>query len=116
MATTISFQGDKEFLRVMEQAIKQAPNVAEKVIKNHTEKGKRKAQQLSPVDTWYMHDSIFTFYEPMAGFIHSPAAYSGYVEYGTRYMYAQPFMRPMMEWLQPKLKKDLTDAVKGVLR
>ena len=112
----IRFEGDDEFDRLLEKAIKESESTVDAVVKNNTERTKRKAKQLAPVDTWFMHDSIYTSYEPLTGFIHSPASYSGYVEFGTRYMSAQPFIRPALEWMKPKYEKDLRDVIRGTLR
>jgi len=38
--------------------------------------------------------------------------YAGYVEYGTRKMKAQPFMRPAIEFYKPELSKVLRQIVK----
>lgn len=37
--------------------------------------------------------------------------YAGYVEYGTRYMDAQPYMRPAFESVEPQFKKDIKRIV-----
>ena len=116
MAGLINFEGADEFDRMLEQAFKQAPKVAEKVIKNNTEKGMAKAKRLAPRDTWFLHDNIYTEYKPLSGYVHSPASYSGYLEFSTRFMAAQPFMRPMMQWLAPQFERDMKDAMEGTLR
>ena len=116
MANLIKFEGADEFDRLLEQAFKQAPKVAEKVIKNNTEKGMAKAKRLAPRDTWFLHDNIYTEYKPLSGYVHSPASYSGYLEFSTRFMAAQPFMRPMMQWLAPQFERDMKDAMEGTLR
>ena len=116
MAGLIKFEGADKFDRMLEQAFKQAPDVAKKVIKNSTVKGMAKAKRLAPRDTWFLHDSIYTEYKSLSGYVHSPASYSGYQEFGSRYMSAQPFMRPMMQWLAPQFERDMKDAMEGTLR
>ena len=37
--------------------------------------------------------------------------YADYVEYGTRYMNAQPYMRPAFEEVEPQFKKDIKRIV-----
>ncbi|WP_373761256.1 HK97-gp10 family putative phage morphogenesis protein [Jeotgalibaca porci] len=112
----IRFEGADEFEGILSKAFKQAPDIANKVIKNTTEKGMAKAKRLAPRDTWFLHDNIYTEYKPLSGYVHSPASYSGYQEFGTRYMSAQPFMRPMMQWLAPQFERDMKDAMEGTLR
>ena len=116
MAGLIKFEGADEFDRLLEQAFKQAPKVSEKAIKNNTEKGMAKAKRLAPRDTWFLHDNIYTEYKPLSGYVHSPASYSGYLEFSTRFMAAQPFMRPMMQWLAPQFERDMKVAMEGTLR
>ncbi|MBH9580882.1 hypothetical protein DOS62_06665 [Staphylococcus felis] len=43
----------------------------------------------------------------------SNAAYSGFLEFGTRYMEAEPFMWPTYIKIQGTLKKDLEELVNG---
>ena len=116
MAGLIKFEGADEFEGLLSKAFKQAPNIANKVVKNTTEKGMAKAKRLAPRDTRFLHDNIYTEYKPLSGYVHSPASYSGYQEYGTRYMSAQPFMRPMMQWLAPQFERDIKAAMEGTLR
>lgn len=42
----------------------------------------------------------------------SSVEYSGYVEYGTRYMEAQPYMHPAFKEVEPEFKRDLDKLVK----
>lgn len=116
MAGLIKFEGADEFEGLLSKAFKQAPNIANKVVKNTTEKGMAKAKRLAPRDTRFLHDNIYTEYKAVSGYVHSPASYSGYQEFGTRYMSAQPFMRPMMQWLAPQFERDMKDAMEGTLR
>jgi len=116
LAGLIKFEGADKFEGLLSKAFEQAPNIANKVVKNTTEKGMAKAKRLAPRDTWFLHDNIYTEYKPLSGYVHSPASYSGYQEYGTRYMSAQPFMRPMVQWLAPQFERDMKDAMEGILR
>lgn len=116
MAGLIKFEGADEFEGLLSKAFKQAPNIANKIVKNTTEKGMAKAKRLAPRATRFLHDNIYTEYKPLSGYVHSPASYSGYQEYGTRYMSAQPFMRPTMQWLAPQFERDMKDAMEGALR
>lgn len=45
--------------------------------------------------------------------ITSNAGYSGFLEYGTRYMEAEPFMWPMYVQIQKELVKDLKELLEG---
>lgn len=77
MGKMIQFEGDDKFIATLEKAIAESERTVDAVIKNNAERTMRKAKQLAPVDTWFMHDTIYTEYAPLTGFIHSPASYSG---------------------------------------
>lgn len=56
------------------------------------------AKQLAPVDTGNLRASIGALREgPNSWMVRAGAHYAIYVEMGTRYMAAQPFMRPAVE-------------------
>jgi len=63
------------------------------------------AKSLAAVRTGYMRDSVFhDIVESDLGFVFGAKAnYSGYVEFGTRFMRAQPFIRPALDANQQKL-------------
>lgn len=106
--------GTRELSGVIASARRNAPKQTVQVIKNNAEEIKNTARKLAAVDTWFMHDSIYTRHMGMMSIIHSPAPYSGYVENGTRHMMAQPFMFPAVEQQQAKFQKDLQDVMDGV--
>ena len=106
--------GVTELKGVIASARRNAPRQTVQVVKNNAEEIKKTAKKLAPTDTWFMHDSIYTRHTGMMSIIHSPAPYSGYVENGTRFMGAQPFMYPAVEQQQAKFQKDLQDVMDGV--
>lgn len=114
MNVTVKWEGDKELKRAFEIAYAKAPKVVQAVIKNNGEKMQGRAKALAPVDTWFMHDSIDSYYQGGVAYVHSRAMYSGFLEYGTRKMSAQPFMRPAFEWVKPQFGKDIKDAARGM--
>lgn len=74
------------------------------------------AQSVAPVDTGYMRSHIMlhtTRYPEVT--IESEADYSGYVEFGTRYMSAQPFMRPAYEQSRLPSIQRLEDRIANAL-
>lgn len=112
----VSFQGLKEmqtFSRVMPKRLERE---ADAVTKNTGEEGRMRAKKYAPVDTWFMHDSIFTFHRFLYAEVHSTASYSGYVNYGTRYQNAQPFFSQMFDEMEKIYKKRMADVLSGELR
>ncbi|ANS90309.1 hypothetical protein A6M57_9965 [Staphylococcus pseudintermedius] len=43
----------------------------------------------------------------------SGAYYSGFLEYGTRYMAAEPFMQPTVKIIKNKLRDDFSELLSG---
>ena len=83
--------------RILEFA-KRLPDVAERIAGEVAQDIGTDAQSRAAVDTGYMRDHIEVSKMGTAAYqIHSAAGYSGFVEEGTRYMAAQPFMRPACE-------------------
>lgn len=108
--------GVKELKGVIASARRDAPRQTAAVVKNNAERIKTSARRRAPVDTWFMHDSIYTRHQGLKSIIHSPAPYSGYVENGTRFQDAQPFMFPAVEEIQEQFQKDLQDVMDGVFK
>lgn len=113
MKIEMDLQGADELIDVLNRAGGKTAKQANQVIKNNAEKGMAIAKQKAPVDTGFLKENIVTEYKPNEAVIHSRAGYSGYQEFGTRFMNAQPFMRPMMTELQPILLKDLMNVMGG---
>jgi HK97 gp10 family phage protein len=69
------------------------------------------AKGRAAVDTGHMRGAIANRPGDLSTTIHSPAAYSLFVERGTRKMAAQPFMEPAVDAVIPGLQADLAKAV-----
>lgn len=113
---TVEFKGLRKFENFLKLLPKDLKKSADAVTKNTAEKMSYKAKKYAPVDTWFMHDSIFTFHDFLMSEVHSTATYSGYVNYGTRFQYAQPFFSRAFEEMEEIYKKDMGDVLRGVLR
>lgn len=74
----------------------------------------RTASRLAPVDTGFLRRSII-FEVANRGLTATSTAgaeYAPYLEYGTRFMSAQPFMRPAYNQQKAKFKSDMGRLVK----
>ena len=72
-----------------------------------------KAQQNAPVDTGHLKRSIglnMTDAGMTAG-VQPTAEYAPYVELGTRFMEAQPYLKPAFNEQKEKFKKDMKKLV-----
>lgn len=91
----------------IEQAVKN-------IVKRRTSEMNRKAQRYAPVDTGELRRSILsTFSENgMQGKVSAGMHYSPYLEYGTRFMSARPFMRPAFYETVFEFRADLESLVR----
>lgn len=74
----------------------------------------KSAQRYAPVDTGYLRRSI-AFQTQNFGFVAvsiASAEYAPYLEYGTRFMSAQPFMGPAFRAQKEKFKSDMQRLVR----
>ena len=83
--------------------------VVKTAVKYHTASLTEKAQRRVPVDTGFLKRSIIQEISDggMTGTITAGADYAGYVEKGTRFMEAQPYMEPSFNEVKPAFIKDL---------
>ncbi|QTJ50475.1 hypothetical protein FE331_07495 [Dolosigranulum pigrum] len=116
MSISVKWTGIEKLSAAISNAHPKAVEQAIKVTQNAGEEGKRIAFQFAPHDTEYLRDHIFTRHQGMESIIESPAGYSGFQEYGTRFMSAQPYMGPMMKYIEPKYRIEMTKAMKGVFK
>lgn len=86
----------------------------QKIVKKRTSEMNRLAQRNAPVDTGELRRSILSTFTDngMTGQVSSGMHYSPYVEYGTRFMTAQPFMRPAYQVVKPEFVRDLEMLVR----
>ena len=113
---SVELKGDLELLAVLDKSNSQIRNAIMKALRNNTEKTMQQAKKNAPVDTGFLKNNIVTRYEDMSGIVHSQSGYSGFQEYGTRYQLGTPFMRPALKFIYPQFRKDMLDAMKGVLK
>ncbi len=69
------------------------------------------AQAAAPVRTGYLRDHIYAEVNEWVGNVGSEATYSIFVEFGTRYMKAQPFLYQAIQAQLPQLETILIEAI-----
>ena len=84
------------------------------VVKKNGSRLQAKAMKEVPVDTGTLKRSIALEIENsgMTAVTEATAHYAAYQEYGTRFMAAQPYMRPAFNEVKEQFKKDLEKLVK----
>jgi HK97 gp10 family phage protein len=69
------------------------------------------AKQLVPVRTGYLQRSIYATVKEWVVNIGAEAAYALFVELGTRYMKAQPYLYPAIQEYLPRLEQIILEAI-----
>ena len=79
------------------------------IVRYHTSDLNRRAQVKVPVDTGFLKRSIRLSIEGggLTGKVTAHADYAGYVEKGTRFMRAQPYMEPALNEVKEGFIADL---------
>lgn len=69
------------------------------------------AQLNAPVRTGYLRSHIYAIVTEWVGEIGAEAFYSSFVEFGTRYMLARPFLYPAIQEYLPIIEQILGEAI-----
>ncbi|MCW3994599.1 MAG: HK97 gp10 family phage protein [Candidatus Bathyarchaeota archaeon] len=72
---------------------------------------KADAQNLVPVQTGYLQSTIYAKSQDWQIQVGAEATYATYVEFGTRYMRAKPYLTPAIEAQLPRLENALLEAL-----
>lgn len=83
-------------------------------VKLNTSEMQQKAQRQAPVDTGHLKRSIGVEIKNSGfeGRVDAGAEYAGYVNYGTRYMAARPFMTNAFREQEKQFRRDLERLMK----
>ena len=104
----------KQFVRNVQRKAPQLEKAIDQEIKLSSLRVEKRSKKMAPWDTGWLSNNIYANY---IGFLQaeviSPVEYSIYQEYGTRYMFAQPFLFPALQTDWPLLQKRLTKLVRG---
>lgn len=103
-------------LEDLEKRLKKNVNMSDvkKVVKQNGAELQSKVQENAPVDTGNLKRSIELGIED-SGFtakVSPTAEYAPYIEYGTRFMEAQPYLRPALNEQKEQFKSDMKKLVR----
>lgn len=89
-------------------------NDVKKVVRKNGVGLQKVTQKKAPVDTGTLKRSVGIDITDsgMTATVEPTAEYSAYVEYGTRFMKAQPYMKPALEEQEKLFKADMQKLVK----
>ena len=89
-------------------------NDVSRVVRHNGAEMQAKSQQNAPVDTGTLKRSIDLEITDggMTAEVEPTAGYAPYVEFGTRFMEAQPYLKPAFDEQSEKFRKDMQKLVK----
>lgn len=108
----LTMTGTNELRKKLQQNSKL--DAVKRVVKMNGAELQAKAQRNAPVDTGTLKRSISLVLRDgvLTAESEATAEYAPYVEWGTRFMNAQPFMRPAYYTQKEQFKRDLNKIVK----
>lgn len=115
---TVRVTGRDRILDRMRQVFQRSVSAGDDAARETAEAVKIRAQQLVPIDTGRLHDSIRVNRQGPRMYVVGPGdevEYAGYVEYGTSVSPAQPYMRPALAFAQRHLPRQVASRVQAVL-
>ena len=107
----ITWEGDKALIKALKERANM--NLVKMVVKKHTADLQAKSMRIVPVDTGTLKRSIMLdiSYDGLTGVVGATAHYGGYVEWGTRYQRAQPYIGPSFKAVKGAFISDLKKLV-----
>lgn len=112
MKAQLEYKGIDQLMRHLKKVA--TLNDVQKVVKSNTAEMTERMQKGAPVDTGYLRRSInMNLLEAgLTGIVGPTADYAPYVEYGTRFMSAQPYVRPDFNYQKVKFMAEMKALVK----
>ena len=74
------------------------------------------AKQLVPVRTGFLRSSIYAYINGWVATVGASAPYASFVEFGTRYMQARPYLYPAIQQYLPQLEAIMVEAIERAKR
>lgn len=118
MAIQINYDitGAKEFKAAMEQFDSGMKRQIHEQLANWAAEVKASARQRVPVKTGHLRSSIYAKIGEWVAEVGAEASYAMFVELGTRYMRARPFLYPAVQEGLPRLEAIICEAIEAAKR
>lgn len=107
----IALSGVEEFEAAMQRFDSAMQDGVRRQLANWAADVKALAEQLVPVRTGRLRSSIYTTIQKWTAEVGAEAAYALFVEFGTRYMKARPFLFPAVNEHLPRLEQIICEAI-----
>jgi len=108
---TCDVEGVEEFKAAMQQFDSGMQRWIHRQLASWAADVKALAKQLVPVRTGHLRSSIYAKIQEWVAEIGAEATYALFVEFGTRYMQAKPFLYPAIQEHLPRLEKIICEAI-----
>lgn len=113
MAVDIAFDvgGVDEFVAALQKFDKELQEQVRAWLYDWAQRLAAEAARNAPVRTGYLQSTVFAMVKDWVAQVGATAAYSYFVEFGTRYMMARPFLYPAVEKFLPELETNIIGAI-----
>jgi len=108
---TCDIEGIEEFKVAMQQFDSAMQRHVHRQLASWAADVKALAKQLVPVRTGHLRSSIYVKIQEWVAEIGAEATYALFVEFGTRYMQAQPYLYPAIQEHLPQLEAIICEAI-----
>ena len=111
---TIKMVGLARMIKGITDIYQKSDSEIGRVVKANTAELQQKEMRTVPVDTGFLKRSIMLTMKDngLTGVVEPTANYASYVEYGTRFMAAQPYVRPNYDAQSKQIIQDMQKFVK----
>jgi len=106
-------EGVEEFKQAMQRFDSSMQKHVRGQLESWGEDVKTLARQLVPVRTGYLRNTIYAKIREWIATVGVEASYACWVEFGTRYMRARPFLYPAIQEHLPRLERIICDALEA---
>lgn len=114
MSRTVRMVGLNQYIKAVQKKPAQVEQAVDREIKLSGLRIEKKSKQQSPFDTGWLSNNIYAnVVRSMVAEVVSPVEYSIFIELGTRFMMAQPFLFPALKADWPLLQKRLNKIMRG---
>jgi HK97 gp10 family phage protein len=108
---TCDIEGIEEFKQAMQQFDSGMQRHVHRLLASWAADVKALAKQLAPVRTGHLRSSIYAKIQEWVAEIGAEATYAIFIEFGTRYMQAQPYLYPAIQEHLPRLEQIICEAI-----
>ncbi len=107
----LNLEGIEEFRQAMERFDAAMQKQVQRQLAEWASNVRAEAMRLVPVQTGYLQSTIYARVHEWTTEIGAEAAYATFVEFGTRFARAKPFLYPAVQQCLPELERIVLDAL-----